>query len=85
MVPIYDWERTRPYGSNAPSRFEWEYFLSIGADVLRRMAQQYPSRRVVLVSAGKQKHEAVRAVLRGKFFNVLICDEATAMYLLSHG
>jgi DNA-binding transcriptional regulator LsrR (DeoR family) len=71
--------------SGGQRKLDWEYFLSIGADALRSMSKQHPNRRVVLVSAGQDKHEAVRAILRGKFFNVLICDDATAMYLLSDG
>jgi deoxyribonucleoside regulator len=71
--------------SEGERKLDWEYFLSIGADALRSMSKQHPNRRVVLVSAGQDKHEAVRAILRGKFFNVLICDDATAMYLLSDG
>jgi DNA-binding transcriptional regulator LsrR (DeoR family) len=71
--------------SNGQRKLDWEYFLSIGADALRRMATQHRHRRVVLVSAGQHKHQAVRAALRGQLFNVLICDDATAMYLLNDG
>ncbi|MDX8417199.1 sugar-binding transcriptional regulator [Absicoccus intestinalis] len=34
------------------------------------------------VAYGKQKHEAIRAVLAGKYINVLITDAQTARYLL---
>lgn len=34
------------------------------------------------VAYGKQKHEAIRAVLSGKYINVLITDAQTARYLL---
>src|SRR5579862_5552569 len=37
--------------SKGQKKRDWEYFLGIGADALRRMAKQYPSRRVVLMES----------------------------------
>ena len=38
---------------------------------------------VIGVAAGGHKVDAIRAVLRGKYLDVLITDEATALQLLS--
>ena len=37
---------------------------------------------VIGVAAGSHKVDAIRAVLRGKYLDVLITDEATALQLL---
>ena len=62
------------------SRSDWRLFLSLHSEDLRRMAAD-PGKRIV-VTAGDRKHEALRAALRGKLFNVLITNERTAVALL---
>jgi len=62
------------------TRPEWRLFLSLQADVLRKMAAD-ASKRVILIG-GHNKEKILRAALIGKLFNVLITDERTATALL---
>jgi DNA-binding transcriptional regulator LsrR (DeoR family) len=55
--------------------------LAVSAERLREMSQQY-GKHVIAVAGGKEKLEAIRGALQGKFFNVLVTDEDTALKLL---
>jgi len=69
-----DGQQTRP---------EWDPTPSIGVKGLQRLAAD-PQKRVVVVVGG-YKITSLRAALRGRLFNVLICDEITAEALLAPG
>jgi deoxyribonucleoside regulator len=61
---------------------KWDFFITLGIEYLREMSAEYPRRRVVMI-AGINKLEQLKAVLRGKLCNVLITDDLTAEALLS--
>lgn len=52
--------------------------ISTSLDALKKL------KNVIGVSAGSDKIEAIRAVLRGKYLDVLITDEETALQLLDN-
>jgi len=68
---------------NGDSRKEWRLFLSLQADQLREIAKN-PLKRVVVI-AGQQKRDILRAALKGRLLNVLVTDETTAAALLGDG
>jgi DNA-binding transcriptional regulator LsrR (DeoR family) len=51
--------------------------VSMGLDQLKQVD------RAVAVAAGRDKHEAILAALKGKWINVLITDHVTADFLIS--
>jgi len=55
--------------------------LGVSAERLREMSHSY-GRYVIAVAGGSQKLEAIRGALRGRFMNVLITDEDTALRLV---
>ena len=55
--------------------------LAVTAERLREMSRQY-AKHIIAVAGGRQKVEAILGALRGKFFNVLVTDEETALRLL---
>jgi DNA-binding transcriptional regulator LsrR (DeoR family) len=65
------------YGRTRP---EWDFFISIGINDLRRMAARQ-DKRVVAIGAWF-KVDAVRAVLIGELCNALIIDERAATELV---
>jgi DNA-binding transcriptional regulator LsrR (DeoR family) len=58
--------------------------LSVGADRLQALSRTY-GKYVIAVAGGKQKLEAIRGALRGRFMNVLVTDENTALALIDSG
>ena len=59
---------------------EWNIFPSIGVDRLREMVK---AKKKVVVAVGRYKLPALKAAVRGRFFNVLITDEMAAKELLN--
>ncbi|MBI4560692.1 MAG: winged helix-turn-helix transcriptional regulator [Candidatus Rokubacteria bacterium] len=55
--------------------------LAVSADRLREMSLSY-GKYVIAVAGGRQKLEAIRGALRGRFMNVLVTDEDTALRLV---
>ena len=55
--------------------------IGVGALELRERAER-PDRYVVAVAGGLEKTEAIRACLKGKYFNVLVTDAYVAEALL---
>ncbi len=55
--------------------------LAVSAERLREMSQSY-GKHVIAVAGGRAKLEAIRGALRGRFMNVLITDEDTALMLM---
>ena len=55
--------------------------ICLGLPVLRQLVEN-KSATVVAVAGGKNKHPAICAALKAKFFNVLITDSESAMYVL---
>ena len=55
--------------------------LAVSAERLREMSQSY-GKYVIAVAGGQQKLAAIRGALRGRFMNVLITDEDTALKLV---
>jgi DNA-binding transcriptional regulator LsrR (DeoR family) len=62
-------------------RFLTQRVLSVTADRLRALSQAY-GKHVIAVAGGRQKLEAIRGALRGRFMNVLVTDEDTALALV---
>jgi len=55
--------------------------LAVSAERLREMSRSY-GKYVIAVAGGPQKLAAIRGALRGRFMNVLITDEDTALKLV---
>jgi len=55
--------------------------LAVSAEELRGLSQRY-GRHVIAVAGGKGKLPAIRGAMAGRFANVLITDEATALGLV---
>ncbi len=58
--------------------------LSVGADRLQALSRAY-GKYVIAVAGGDQKVEAIRGALLGRFMNVLVTDEDTALALIEPG
>ncbi|HLC40414.1 MAG TPA: sugar-binding domain-containing protein [Methylomirabilota bacterium] len=56
--------------------------LAVSAERLRELSGQY-GKHVIAVGGGNQKLDAIHGALQGKFFNVLVTDEETAIQLLA--
>ena len=65
----------------AELRFLTQRVLSVTADRLRTLSQAY-GRHVIAVAGGRQKLQAIRGALKGRFMNVLVTDEDTALALV---
>jgi len=55
--------------------------LSVSADRLQALSRS-DSKYVIAVAGGRQKTQAIQGALRGRFLNVLITDEDTALALV---
>ena len=55
--------------------------LAVSAERLRELSQT-PGRYVIAVAGGREKREAILGALRGRFLNVLVTDEETALWLV---
>jgi len=55
--------------------------LAVSADRLREISRS-DGKYVIAVAGGPEKREAIRGALRGRFMNVLITDENTALSLV---
>jgi len=53
----------------------------LNLNIIRRIARK-PDKRVVCIAGGKDRLDAIKASLKGKYFNVLITDLETAKDLL---
>lgn len=62
-----------------------DFFLTVGTDVLRKMARPASSKQVIVFGGiDSDRRKTLRAVLEGKLCNVLISDESTAEELLKN-
>ena len=62
----------------------WDFFMALGVDHFKKMAAEYPKRRVVLI-VGERKANALRAALAGGICNVLITLESVGEEVLAGG
>ena len=62
-------------------RFLTRRVLSVTADRLRALSQAY-GKYVIAVAGGAQKLGAIHGALKGRFMNVLVTDEDTALALV---
>ncbi len=62
-------------------RFLTQRVLCVTADRLRALSQAY-GKYVIAVAGGRQKLGAIRGALKGRFMNVLVTDEDTALALV---
>jgi deoxyribonucleoside regulator len=62
-------------------RPDWEFFLKLDVDNMRKLAAHL--QKEVVVIAGNYKIEPLKAALEGNLCNVLITDEQTMRDLLS--
>jgi deoxyribonucleoside regulator len=60
---------------------KWNIFISLDNEHFRKMAEDYPKRRVVIMG-GHYKRKILQAVLKRKMCNVLITDEKCAKELI---
>ncbi|MFQ6039484.1 MAG: sugar-binding transcriptional regulator [Candidatus Poribacteria bacterium] len=58
--------------------------LAVPLEHLRKIAAEFPAKRVIALASGKYKCEAIKAAIKGRFFNVLITDTTIAEFLLSN-
>lgn len=58
--------------------------LAVPLEHLRKIAAEFPAKRVIALASDKDKCEAVKAAMKGRFFNVLITDTTVAEFLLSN-
>jgi len=58
--------------------------LAVPLEHLKKMASEFPAKRVIALASGKDKCETVRAAIKGRLFNVLITDTTIAEFLLSN-
>ena len=58
--------------------------LAVPLEHLKKMASEFPAKRVIALASGKNKYEAVRAAIKGRLFNVLITDTTIAEFLLNN-
>jgi len=54
--------------------------LAVSAEHLRELSQRY-GKYVIAVAGGKEKLQAIRGAMKGRFANVLVTDETTALAL----
>ncbi|HIE28197.1 TPA: hypothetical protein EYP66_13000 [Candidatus Poribacteria bacterium] len=57
--------------------------LAVPLEHLKKIASEFPAKRVIALASGKDKCEAVRAAIKGRLFNVLITDTTIAEFLLT--
>jgi DNA-binding transcriptional regulator LsrR (DeoR family) len=57
--------------------------LAVPLEHLKKIASEFPAKRVITLASGKDKCEAVRAAIKGRFFNVLITDTTIAEFLIN--
>lgn len=72
------------FDANGDSHDDWSWFLNAGyPDAIGFYRRLVDQKQKVVVVAEQQSDPALRAALKGRLFNVLITDEATAYSLLS--
>jgi DNA-binding transcriptional regulator LsrR (DeoR family) len=72
------------FDENGETRDDWQFFLNVGypnaISFFRSLVEQ---ERKVIVVAEAISDPALRVALNARLFNILIADEATAVYLLA--
>jgi DNA-binding transcriptional regulator LsrR (DeoR family) len=72
------------FDPNGEGRNDWRFFLNAGdPDPIGFYRQMVEQKHKVIVVAESNSDPALRAALKGRLFNVLITDEATAHSLLA--
>lgn len=66
-----------------PSMISWRP-LGFGLERMRSMVREGRGRVICAVGGDKQRFEAIRGALRGKYVNVLVTDHVTAMFLVNN-
>jgi len=81
-------EQPRDAHGNELPKDRWRFFLSVGHYSTQHSGIEYyrqlvKEKKRVIVIAGVYKEPAIRAALKGKFFNVWFTDEETARNILA--